>query len=141
MKCKEYKDKFVVLNKNHLDNLPEDIRENFRMSLAEVLLYIPENKYYVCNQDEPYSQQVIDLILSEGKQKINDSCNGTGEIKEATGTIKQLTIEELREQFEKETYQKSKPKMYNSYQYDNEYLQCRWEGYKLCAKANGILHS
>lgn len=59
----KYEEKFVVLNKNHLDNLPDDIRESFRLSLSEVQTRIPKNKYYVCNQDESYSDEVLGIIM------------------------------------------------------------------------------
>ena len=35
-----------------------------------------DQKYYVCNQDEPYAQAIIDIILSDGKwieQKLSEA--------------------------------------------------------------------
>ena len=52
---------------------------------------------------------------------------------------KKITLEELRAQFEREAFQRSKPKMRNSYMYLNDWLKAGWEGYLLCAKANNIL--
>lgn len=64
----EYKEKFIVINKKHLveqkahhvDLLREVIRK----------MNLPDNKYYVCNQDEPYAKDVIKTILEGEKNKL-----------------------------------------------------------------------
>jgi len=68
---KEFEEKFVVINKKDLGYL----NESGKVDLSKVLLAITIarstdgkklNKYYVCNQDEPYAQSVIDIIPSAG---------------------------------------------------------------------------
>ena len=54
----KYEEKFFVINKKHLNAFQIDDLE-FLLSRFD----LPDNKYYVCNQDEPYAQNVIDLIL------------------------------------------------------------------------------
>ena len=54
----KYEEKFFVINKKHLNVFQIDDLE-FLLSRFN----LPDNKYYVCNQDEPYAQNVIDLIL------------------------------------------------------------------------------
>jgi len=42
--------------------------QNFLRELEKIQPFLPNNEYYVCNQDEPYAQKVIDIIL-EGEDK------------------------------------------------------------------------
>lgn len=60
----EYEEKFIVINKKHLKNLPAGLEDRLSRLLPEIAQFLPEHKYYVCNQDEPYAQQVIDIILA-----------------------------------------------------------------------------
>jgi hypothetical protein len=65
MKAK-YEEKFVVINIKKLDKLSEQ-EKNVLCDLVQKIDC--NNKYYVCNQDEPYAQKVIDIILEgEGKK-------------------------------------------------------------------------
>ena len=63
---KQYEDKFIVINKKHLIGLSTIMTDRLAAVIND--LDLPENKYYVCNQDEPYAQQIIDIILHEQKQ-------------------------------------------------------------------------
>lgn len=63
----KYEEKFIVINKKHLRGIPDIIHAKFLLSLEEIKPYIPENRYYVCNQDEPYANKVIDIILQGEK--------------------------------------------------------------------------
>ena len=65
----KYEEKFFVINKKHLINVPKEFRENFTTALSEIRPYLPDNKYYVCNQDEPYAEDVLKLILFDEMQK------------------------------------------------------------------------
>ena len=59
----EFKDKFLVINRKHINKLPIKERIVFLSTLDLISQYIPENNYYACNQDEPYAQKVLDIIL------------------------------------------------------------------------------
>ncbi len=71
MNRKEFEKKFLVINWKHLRlqqiEQPDvkDAIKDFKESLARLngLRILPNNKYYVCNQDEPYAPFVIDIIL------------------------------------------------------------------------------
>lgn len=83
----EYKDDmFIVINRKHIDRMnkrfndcggrgghPDVLRlttalslfaKSYRFEFGEEL----NQKYYVCNQDEPYSDQVLKIIL-DGESK------------------------------------------------------------------------
>ena len=64
------------------------------------------------------------------------TCNGTGEIKEDVCQVKQLTIEELREQFN--NLDDIKPHL-KSNEIMQEMINGLFAFYVECAKANGIL--
>lgn len=71
----EYEEKFIVVNRKHL----APIR---RMQIIDLINEwgLPKNKYYVCNQDEPYAAQVIKTILDGEDNKLNltkDQTNST----------------------------------------------------------------
>ena len=59
----EYEEKFIVINKKHLDKMPAQGRKDFYYGLQKINPWLPDNKYYVCNQDEQYAEDVISLIL------------------------------------------------------------------------------
>ena len=69
---KEFEEKFLVINWKHLRHTKDAIKNLHidRLKRAVQMLemdgIIPDNKYYVCNQDEPYAQKVLDIILNEG---------------------------------------------------------------------------
>jgi len=70
----EYEEKFLVINwkylsidlEKHNDEQIEALLDftNALKKLYDLNLIPKKNKYYVCNQDEPYVQQVIDVILA-----------------------------------------------------------------------------
>jgi hypothetical protein len=68
--------KFIVINIKHLSELEENEKFKFKVwdfkrALESLNLGLPFNKhYYVCNQDEPYAQKVIDTILEGESEKI-----------------------------------------------------------------------
>jgi hypothetical protein len=75
----EYEDdKFLVLKK---EDIEQYLNYNQKLEFQECLNAIKYkrriygkpavNKYYTCNQDEPYAQEVIDLILTREAQKNN----------------------------------------------------------------------
>ncbi|MGA2433964.1 MAG: hypothetical protein ABSG25_01625 [Bryobacteraceae bacterium] len=69
----KYEEKLIVINRKHLDNkrIPKMIIDNFYAALLDLSCCLdnPGNKYYVCNQDEPYAQKVIDIILKGENKK------------------------------------------------------------------------
>ena len=97
MNRKEFKEKFLVINWKRMEEIndgfykskyfppPEDSPPVKRLTKA--LKEFSEDyedytgnklnqKYYVCNQDEPYAQDVIDIILTDGesiKLKLKDA--------------------------------------------------------------------
>jgi hypothetical protein len=70
----EYQEKFIVINKKHIailnESNPEVIEKlseaftEFNMTLLNEHGIDVDNKYYVCNQDEPYADVVISVILT-----------------------------------------------------------------------------
>lgn len=71
----EYEEKFIVVNTKHLTGIR-------KMQLVDLINEwgLPKNKYYVCNQDEPYAAQVIKTILDGEDNKLNltkDQTNST----------------------------------------------------------------
>lgn len=78
----QLENKFIVINWKHLDNtqinnLSEEQLERiiaidkFREALNNLSKYLPDNKYYACNQDEPYAEKVLQIILEGEHQKAN----------------------------------------------------------------------
>jgi hypothetical protein len=67
----KYEEKFIVFNKKHLEKMPKEILDKFDAIMIEMILSkcLPPNKYYVCNQDEPYAEEVINIILQGEKTK------------------------------------------------------------------------
>jgi transcription initiation factor IIE alpha subunit len=65
----KYEEKFFVINKKHLSKVPRDKMDNFSKALKEIQPYLPPNKYYVCNQDEDYAEDVLKLILFDEMKK------------------------------------------------------------------------
>jgi hypothetical protein len=65
----KYEDKFIVINKKFMKNFPVHLQVAIFDILNEINKYIPDNKYYVCNQDEPYAKKIIDIILEGEKEK------------------------------------------------------------------------
>ena len=68
----KYEEKFIVINKKHLQLLPLGLEDRFAKILSETAQFIPPNKYYVCNQDEPYAEKVINIILTGEDTKTED---------------------------------------------------------------------
>lgn len=91
----EYEEKFIVINEKILKKLTDKYNkecgkanllankrevyqvEDFRSKLQaltvvcyeELGIDLSAKKYYVCNQDEPYAQKVIDTILEGESEK------------------------------------------------------------------------
>lgn len=65
----KYEEKFIVINvKKHLN-----VEQIKKLSGLLDEFDLPDNNYYVCNQDEPYAQKVIDIILKGEDEKLNPS--------------------------------------------------------------------
>ena len=98
----EYEDnKFIVINRKHLAEAEREYRKTdiaklhskkmevphrFIQNLFNTLSFFSEfynnqtgkvlnQSYYVCNQDEPYAQKVIDVILEGEREKERKACN------------------------------------------------------------------
>ena len=65
----EFEEKFIVMNRKYLKDIPGAY---FSFFLAMIEAYVPNNKYYVCNQDEPYANEVLRIILEGEEAKMND---------------------------------------------------------------------
>lgn len=61
--------KFFVLNYKHLQDLSAESRVKVEDAMLCVADELIEHNYYVCNQDEPYAQDVIDIIFKGENQK------------------------------------------------------------------------
>lgn len=59
-----YEEKFIVVNTKHLT-------PNQRLILSSLLIEfgVPDNKYYACNQDEPYAEKIKQTILEGEYEK------------------------------------------------------------------------
>ena len=66
----QYEEKFVVFNRKHLAALPRELRRQFEQVCRLMQPWLPQNKYYVCNQDEPYASKVFQIILQGENEKI-----------------------------------------------------------------------
>ena len=73
----EYVEKFIVFHEKELKHLTDEGRDNFSAIMKAIQLgrihegKTPLNNYYVCNQDEPYAQKVIDIILAGEDEKLS----------------------------------------------------------------------
>ena len=63
-----FEEKFIVINRKHLEKITPYYRGLISLALNHVEENIPCHRYYVCNQDEPYADEVIRIIL-EGEEK------------------------------------------------------------------------
>ncbi len=83
MKNIKFEEKFLVINFKHLFVLlrthPE-LMQQFLSAYKELAKHIPKNKYYVCNQDEPYAEEVLRVILN-GEEKKQNPINNNKSIK------------------------------------------------------------
>ena len=71
----KYEEKFIVINKKHLEIVKKkvpDKADEFIELLRSISNWLPNNKYYVCNQDELYAQQIIDIIIAGENAKKRD---------------------------------------------------------------------
>lgn len=59
-------DKFIVINRGHLDKLTGCMQDDLEYMLAQIE---NKNSYIVCNQNEPYAQKVLDVILEGEREK------------------------------------------------------------------------
>lgn len=59
----QYEEKFIVINKKYLvTNRARSSVKSLYSALTDLVPYLPNNKYYVCNQDEPYAGKVYNII-------------------------------------------------------------------------------
>ena len=65
----KYEDKFIIINKKHLDRVPSDLRKKFIQILEEVEKYLPYNEYVVVNKDESYFSEIMRIILKGEKKE------------------------------------------------------------------------
>ncbi len=69
MNKKVFEEKFLVINWKYLQSTGDAIKDlhigrlRRAIQMLEMDKILPDNKYYVCNQDEPYAPFVIDIIL------------------------------------------------------------------------------
>jgi len=72
-----FENKFFVINRKHLLNIPETYINRVQVALRIMDRYSPSNKYFICNQDEPYAQDVIQTILKgeEAKKYVQKKAN------------------------------------------------------------------
>ena len=55
--------------------MPYTLFERMADLLEAMQPHLPDNKYYVCNQDEPYAQDVLDVISRGEDEKGANSGN------------------------------------------------------------------
>lgn len=65
----EYQEKFIVINNKHLTEISKTavgrrVVERFADVLSELEELLPNHRYLVCNQDEPYADAVLSVIAS-----------------------------------------------------------------------------
>ncbi|MBE9595118.1 MAG: hypothetical protein IMF19_16760 [Proteobacteria bacterium] len=67
----EFEEKFYVVNYKYLNSLTHPYYKGLIYLIMDILnRVLPKNKYYVCNQDEPYADEVLQVILAgEDKKK------------------------------------------------------------------------
>jgi hypothetical protein len=65
----EFEEKFFVVNYKHLNGLSPYYRGIVSLLIGILDRTIPKNRYYVCNQEEPYAKEVIDTILRDENEK------------------------------------------------------------------------
>ena len=67
----EFEEKFIVINRKHFaeKGIPDYLLENLQDTLGKIEAYLPGHKYYVCNQDEPYAQDILAMILKGEEAK------------------------------------------------------------------------
>ena len=70
VKQPEYEEKFIVINKKHLpQGMYRHLTEQLLEALENLRPELPDNKYYVCNQDEDYAPIVLRLIMLGEQRK------------------------------------------------------------------------
>jgi hypothetical protein len=67
----EFEEKFFVINRKHIENAPPYQRGLMNLLLNQINRFAPFNKYYICNQDEPYAGEVLRVILEGEEAKMN----------------------------------------------------------------------
>ena len=70
----KFEEKFIVINKKHLEEIKNDdglsrLADSLIKAINAIEYALPKNKYYVCNQDEPYAKKVIDIIIAGENEK------------------------------------------------------------------------
>lgn len=86
-KIKFEPDKFIVINRKHLQellkhhekrNYPDKYNSVLQLEKWQSFFHASyasnigplDNKYYVCNQDEPYADKVLEVILEGEREKL-----------------------------------------------------------------------
>jgi len=67
----EFENKFFVVNLKHLDKIPPYYRNFINLAFDKIKQHVPDNSYFVCNQDEPYAKDVIRIIMDGEDAKKN----------------------------------------------------------------------
>lgn len=94
---KKYEEKFFVLNLKHVEELEPGAKALVKDLLRVLSRQIKtDNKYYVCNQDEPYSQHVIDIIL--GKLDVDEVKWQLDILKKEVSSLRITNTDELQAQ-------------------------------------------
>lgn len=60
-------DRFVVVNLKYFNNLTDNRKDTFWNILEEMKQ--PNNRYYICNTDEPYADKVLEAIRNGEDEK------------------------------------------------------------------------
>lgn len=64
----KYEEKLLVLNLKHVEELEPETKALVKGLLRDLSLQLKiDHKFYVCDQDESYSQHVIDIITDKLK--------------------------------------------------------------------------
>lgn len=71
----QYEEKFITINKKHLEKLPQELIDKFKKVLSEMEPHLPNNKYFVVNQDEPYAYEILQIIKEREESKSKENSN------------------------------------------------------------------
>ncbi len=73
----EFEEKFLVINWKYLQDTGDALKDlhigRLKRAIQQLEMdkLLPDNKYYICNEDEPYAKKVIDTILNGENNKAN----------------------------------------------------------------------
>jgi hypothetical protein len=78
----EFEDeKFIVLPMKYVNEMPSYLQADLGEVLSNIAWqreqqgFNPEAKYYVCNRDEPYAEEVLRVILTGEEDKEDEQIN------------------------------------------------------------------